>query len=492
MHNNELNQIEYLLCLALDDEISKEQIQTLNSLLIDRPERIRFAVKYLQVYSFLKQSNKVADMGLVHGVAMDSNIAIKGMDFDALELDSEDRASQDSGITPAMLELLEMERTAPAIEVQEPDVEKPQLSMFDKNRVKSVKHPGPSKFQIGFVLTIAASFLLVVGYLHFFAPTPVDGPIVATLVDSIDAEWDTHLNTPEYDEMFQGRYFLKKGYASIQFDDGANVTLEAPTEVSLYSGGNMELTRGQIYAVVPARAQGFTVKAGNSNIVDLGTEFGVALDESESVQLHVTKGQTILFTGSQDGSNSKIDVKAGSGKKVYNDGFVKDIDLNPTMFVQKIDSDVGLVWNGQRNLGPSGDGLIFSESFESPVVQGYAEESVPAGWIGAAEGFGAKNRGLFNEGDFAVFSTPYGRQAYLLDYTNSGLTTSQSALNEVLTAGTTYSLTFNAAYIKRITDIIDPNSELDLKFKPAYINDNESEFCVELVVFEPGENRQDW
>jgi hypothetical protein len=95
-------------------------------------------------------------------------------------------------------------------------------------------------------------------------------------------------------------------------------------------------------------------------------------------------------------------------------------------------------------------GVVFSESFEAPVVSGYSNNSIPSGgkWIGATAGFGATNRGLYNESVIwpatPPFSTPFGAQAYYLNYTNSGLTTAVGATGQTLTAGVTYKVSFNA------------------------------------------------
>ena len=49
-------------------------------------------------------------------------------------------------------------------------------------------------------------------------------------------------------------------------------------------------------------------------------------------------------------------------------------------------------------IAPAGAEVIFSESFESPVVSGFDDNTAPAtGWVGANQGFGATNRGLYNE-----------------------------------------------------------------------------------------------
>lgn len=94
--------------------------------------------------------------------------------------------------------------------------------------------------------------------------------------------------------------------------------------------------------------------------------------------------------------------------------------------------------------------VIFWESFEAPGVTGFDGNTTPvSGWVGASQGFGATNRGLFNETvawpDTPEFSTPFGDQAYLLNYSNSGLTTSQGAISGVLTQDEPYTVSFNVA-----------------------------------------------
>ena len=94
---------------------------------------------------------------------------------------------------------------------------------------------------------------------------------------------------------------------------------------------------------------------------------------------------------------------------------------------------------------------IHFESFESPVVSGFDDNTVPdnAIWIGAAEGYGATNRGLFNEGVVwpatPLFDTPFGAQGYKLNYSNSGLTSAQGAFPEVVTEGVTYKVAFHVS-----------------------------------------------
>ncbi|MCH7226976.1 Ig-like domain-containing protein [Haloferula sp. A504] len=120
-------------------------------------------------------------------------------------------------------------------------------------------------------------------------------------------------------------------------------------------------------------------------------------------------------------------------------------------------------------------GVVFSESFEIPVVSGFDDNTVPSGgnWIGATDGFGSSNRGLYNETVVwpatPPFTTPYGNQAYYLNYTNSGLTTAEGVIG-ALTADVTYSVTFNTAVTASTAS---------------------GNYKVELVAFSPGDDRAD-
>ena len=107
MNDSVRNQIGELLSLALELEISQEQIDALNSLLKNNPERIRYAINYLQINSALKRSSVVAGMQ---------------------DTDMQEMADADS-FTNSLIQIAEYEKTAPAIEISE---EKPSRELIQK------------------------------------------------------------------------------------------------------------------------------------------------------------------------------------------------------------------------------------------------------------------------------------------------------------------------------------------------------------------------
>lgn len=117
----------------------------------------------------------------------------------------------------------------------------------------------------------------------------------------------------------------------------------------------------------------------------------------------------------------------------------------------------------RRFLNVTPERMLIAEDFEKPEITGYRVNSAPPGWVGSGVGFGCDKRGLIDEGDGAEFTTPNGRQAYLLAYTNSGLTSGQTAVGEGLAAGSTYRVQFNVGVKKGET----------------------ATYLVELVAFEP-------
>jgi len=94
--------------------------------------------------------------------------------------------------------------------------------------------------------------------------------------------------------------------------------------------------------------------------------------------------------------------------------------------------------------GPAQAAVIFSESFESPVVEGYAQGTAPdnGNWVKAAQGHKSNYHGLVNK-DGGDFTAPAGNdQAYAFRYTNSGLTTAEGVIG-VLEEGVTYTVSFD-------------------------------------------------
>ena len=83
---------------------------------------------------------------------------------------------------------------------------------------------------------------------------------------------------------------LVKGFARIEFNTGAVLTLQGPAQLVLNQANGVLLRHGTLNSDVPKPARGFTVETASSRIVDFGTEFGVSVDPAGATALSVFQG----------------------------------------------------------------------------------------------------------------------------------------------------------------------------------------------------------
>ncbi|QDV40604.1 FecR protein [Stieleria neptunia] len=88
-----------------------------------------------------------------------------------------------------------------------------------------------------------------------------------------------------------GRLDLLEGFAKIDFDNGVQLSLEAPTSVTLESLTDCEVHSGQMLAHVPGAEIGFTVTTPTTEVLDLGTEFAVRVEDDGRTGVHVLSGE---------------------------------------------------------------------------------------------------------------------------------------------------------------------------------------------------------
>ena len=111
---------------------------------------------------------------------------------------------------------------------------------------------------------------------------------------------------------------LKQGLAKIEYLDGTNIILQGPATFQVGSTTNGFLKQGTLTATVPPAAHGFTINTPTAKIIDLGTDFGVAVDKNGTVEAHVFKGQVEVETKQtpMDALPSKMTLTKGQAAKV--------------------------------------------------------------------------------------------------------------------------------------------------------------------------------
>ena len=91
---------------------------------------------------------------------------------------------------------------------------------------------------------------------------------------------------------------LNRGLLSLEFGCGATVALQGPAEFEVVSDQKGYLQYGKLTAKVPPEAIGFTIETPTCRSVDLGTEFGMAVDVTGASETHVFEGEVLVY-GSQ-------------------------------------------------------------------------------------------------------------------------------------------------------------------------------------------------
>jgi hypothetical protein len=244
-------------------------------------------------------------------------------------------------------QLAEHENTAPVSEIPQG---KPQRELIQKVVYPPREKRKISKFTI-FMLLNTAALIFFLLFLRFADTT--SGIEVATLTDSLHATWgnaDGEMVNGASIATSDKSLMLLEGYAQLLFTNQTKITVEGPAEFQVLAEDQIKLLKGCLYVMVPRKAIGFTVKTLSSQIVDLGTEFGVQADLQGDTSLHVIKGRTVLIAGNPSDKVS-VEVNEGTAKRVSTvTQAVSDISCNTQLFVRDINSSGSVVWRGQMQI----------------------------------------------------------------------------------------------------------------------------------------------
>jgi len=92
------------------------------------------------------------------------------------------------------------------------------------------------------------------------------------------------------DRLIPGVVSLESGDALIQFDGGAALVLSGPATLEIETAGSATLRSGNATIRAPEEAAGFMLRTPTTDMIDLGTEFSVSVEDSGTTELHVTEG----------------------------------------------------------------------------------------------------------------------------------------------------------------------------------------------------------
>ncbi len=90
---------------------------------------------------------------------------------------------------------------------------------------------------------------------------------------------------------------LVRGRVDLAFDHGTIVTLQAPSVFEIMGSMQTRVHRGSLSVNVAKGAEGFIVLTPTAKVIDLGTKFGVAVDDLGKTDVAVFSGEVDVDTG---------------------------------------------------------------------------------------------------------------------------------------------------------------------------------------------------
>ncbi|MBX3432495.1 MAG: hypothetical protein KF847_04165 [Pirellulales bacterium] len=161
---------------------------------------------------------------------------------------------------------------------------------------------------------------------------PARTSVAATVTQLSDAVWTPGAVRYRHGEqLVDGSVVeLDRGLAKITFECGAEVMLQGPCSFTIRDKMVGVLRRGKLAANVPRRAFSFAILSPEVDFVDLGTAFGISVDEDGDAELHVFEGE-VLYSPSQraEADRSKsVHIHENGAVKLDKGGAAVDILLN--------------------------------------------------------------------------------------------------------------------------------------------------------------------
>jgi hypothetical protein len=319
-------EMRLLICELVDGAITPDRMARLNQILANNPEAVNHYIDFLDIQ-----------------VLIQSNMSNMQSDVSAPVYSDESRK-----LSELWRQLAEEEKTAPEIEIPK---EQPRQTLIQKVVYPPRQKRKATKLSIAFLTMNAAAILFFFLFLKF-APH-WGGVKVATVTDSLNARWANANGQMENGTSLQTgnkSLWLHEGYAELLFENQTKVTIEGPAEFQILTEDQIKLSYGSLYVMVPREAIGFTIKTPFSQIIDLGTEFGVRADLQGDTSLHVTKGKTVLIAGEKS-TKKTVEVTEGAAKKVSGQSqAISDISYNDRLFAREINSAANVIWRGQMEI----------------------------------------------------------------------------------------------------------------------------------------------
>jgi hypothetical protein len=161
------------------------------------------------------------------------------------------------------------------------------------------------------LLAIAASLVLFFGIFSLWIPSPSVGEVAQV----VGAYRDNGVAYEIGEAVEPGSVSISRGLLRLDFSNGARVTLEGPAEMEVFNESRIVLRRGLVTATIPESAVGFVVDTISAHVVDLGTSFGVSVEDDGQTEVCVFDGEVEVSSSKTSGA-SKLTQLVREGEAV--------------------------------------------------------------------------------------------------------------------------------------------------------------------------------
>ena len=181
---------------------------------------------------------------------------------------------------------------------------------------------------------------------------------------------------------------LDNGLAEITFKLGARVIVAAPAHLRLTSIDGIEVLDGKVTVRADTEeARGFVVKSAVARMVDLGTEFGAAVEQDRQTDLHVFQGM-VEISRTRDQDTRAIRLTAGQRIVMRQSGNVEvpSVGADSSRFIRSLasaENDLGRWRRWSRSIRNDPD-LAAYYNFEPQSGNDRVLRNVAAGSTAAA------------------------------------------------------------------------------------------------------------
>ncbi|HZZ72122.1 MAG TPA: FecR domain-containing protein, partial [Pirellulales bacterium] len=132
---------------------------------------------------------------------------------------------------------------------------------------------------------------------------------------------------------------LLDGFVELTFANGAQVVLEAPVEMQIVGPLQTILRRGRVVAHVPEQARGFAIETPRARVIDLGTEFGVGVEDGGNTEVQVFVGEVVAEWKNSQGQTLDRHLLAGGAMLMDGQQPPRGIAFQPEQFVRMFPTD---------------------------------------------------------------------------------------------------------------------------------------------------------